>query len=164
MKHRRPPMPATYNGHAPLGTCKWCARDDLPRRKDGKPSAAIRWHGACADAYLEMTRPDRAIRNCIARDGMMCRQCGAPPRLARGKHEIHSGDGLYMTVAWYHQLELDHRVPLWSVAHLPDQERAQYFALSNLWLLCRACHKAKTAREARERADKRAMPLFKCAA
>jgi 5-methylcytosine-specific restriction endonuclease McrA len=49
-------------------------------------------------------------------------------------------------------LEVDHVVPLWSVAHLPDDERRWYFGPGNLWLLCPACHKAKTKREAAERA------------
>lgn len=50
-------------------------------------------------------------------------------------------------------LEVDHRVPLWSVAHLPDEERRWYFsARNNCWLLCRACHSSKTKRESVERA------------
>ena len=52
-------------------------------------------------------------------------------------------------------LEVDHRVPLWEVAHLPPDERRPYFGPENLWLLCQACHKAKTKREAAERAAQR---------
>lgn len=52
-------------------------------------------------------------------------------------------------------LEVDHKTPLWSVADLPDQERRWYFGPGNLWLLCPACHKAKTKREAAERAAQR---------
>lgn len=52
-------------------------------------------------------------------------------------------------------LEVDHRVPLWSVANLPDHERRWYFGPENLWLLCPKDHKAKTAREAAERAQAR---------
>lgn len=53
-------------------------------------------------------------------------------------------------------LEVDHRVPLWAVAHLPDDARRAYFGPGNLWLLCPAHHRAKTAQEARLRADVRA--------
>ena len=52
-------------------------------------------------------------------------------------------------------LEVDHRVPLWEVAHLPRDERRPYFGPDNLWLLCPRCHKAKTKREAAERAAQR---------
>jgi hypothetical protein len=52
-------------------------------------------------------------------------------------------------------LEVDHRVPLWEVADLPDAERRWYFGPGNLWLLCPRCHKVKTAREATQRARER---------
>lgn len=54
-------------------------------------------------------------------------------------------------------LEVDHRVPLWEVADLPDLERRWYFGPGNLWLLCAKCHKAKTSREAARRAHERRM-------
>lgn len=49
-------------------------------------------------------------------------------------------------------LEVDHRIPLWSVAHLPADERRRFFGPENLWLLCPRDHKAKSKREAAERA------------
>jgi len=54
-------------------------------------------------------------------------------------------------------LEVDHRVPLWEVADLPDDERRWYFGPGNLWLLCPRCHKLKTKREAARRAHERRM-------
>lgn len=48
--------------------------------------------------------------------------------------------------------ELDHVVPLWQVAHLPDDERFWYFGPENLQLLCIPCHREKTAAEASRRA------------
>lgn len=54
-------------------------------------------------------------------------------------------------------LEVDHRIPLWEVAHLPDEERRWYFGPENLWLLCPPCHKAKSRREAAQRAHERRM-------
>jgi 5-methylcytosine-specific restriction endonuclease McrA len=50
-------------------------------------------------------------------------------------------------------LEVDHKIPLWSIAHLPDEERRRFFGPENLWLLCPRDHKAKSKREAAERAD-----------
>lgn len=50
-------------------------------------------------------------------------------------------------------LELDHRVPLWSVADLVDEERRPFFHPRNLWLLCPKHHRQKSAREAAERAS-----------
>jgi hypothetical protein len=54
-------------------------------------------------------------------------------------------------------LEVDHRIALWEVAHLPDDERRWYFGPGNLWLLCPPCHKAKTRREAAKRAFEKRM-------
>lgn len=53
-------------------------------------------------------------------------------------------------------LEVDHDVPLWSVWHLETWERARYYGPTNLRLRCTACHKAKSKREAAERARLRA--------
>lgn len=52
-------------------------------------------------------------------------------------------------------LEVDHIVPLWKVADLPGDERRPYFGPRNLRLRCPPCHKAKTKREAAERAQAR---------
>lgn len=55
-------------------------------------------------------------------------------------------------------LEVDHRIPLWKVADLPDDERRWYFGPGNLWLLCPVCHKTKTKDEAAARASARRKP------
>jgi hypothetical protein len=65
--------------------------------------------------------------------------------------------GLQQEIYRTSSLEVDHRVPLWEVADLPDEERRWYFGPGNLWLLCPKCHKAKTAREAARRAHERRM-------
>lgn len=49
-------------------------------------------------------------------------------------------------------LEVDHRIPLWSVRDLPVAERRRFYGPDNLWLLCPVHHKAKTAEEAAQRA------------
>lgn len=65
--------------------------------------------------------------------------------------QIGGQQDIYRTSA----LEVDHRTPLWEVADLPDEERRWYFGPGNLWLVCPACHKAKTKREAARRAAQR---------
>lgn len=47
---------------------------------------------------------------------------------------------------------VDHKTPLWKVAHMPDLERLQYFMLDNLITRCHRCHQRKTTEEAAERA------------
>lgn len=68
----------------------------------------------------------------VATHGRICWGCGA------------RGDHLF--------LELEHIRPLWS---LTPEERLEHrwWLPYNLQLLCRPCHRAKTAREARERFD-----------
>ena len=52
-------------------------------------------------------------------------------------------------------LEVDHDTPLWKVWHLPDDERKPFYGPTNLRLRCSDCHKAKSKREAAERATLR---------
>lgn len=51
-------------------------------------------------------------------------------------------------------LELEHVRPLWSLTPAERLE-LKWWLPFNLQLLCRECHRAKTAREARERYDLR---------
>ena len=63
--------------------------------------------------------------------------------------------GLYSRVRWRPHcggLEVDHEIPLWKIWHLPDDERKPYYGPENIRLRCNACHKAKSKREAAERA------------
>lgn len=64
--------------------------------------------------------------------------------------------GEYFEIERVCALEVDHRIPLWLVSDLPDEERRWYFGPGNLWLLCPWHHAQKTARETTERAALRA--------
>lgn len=46
---------------------------------------------------------------------------------------------------------VDHKVPLWKVAHMPAIERVAFFKLPNLQTLCDQCHERKSAKETAER-------------
>jgi 5-methylcytosine-specific restriction endonuclease McrA len=83
-----------------------------------------------------------------------------PTDPVKGKrwHEMtpeERGYGEHFRVWLVDALEVDHRVPLWEVTDLPDQERRWYFGPGNLWLLCPRHHREKTAREAARRAHLR---------
>lgn len=170
-------MPATFNKRAPFGTCVWCGKD-LPRNKDGSPSKVLRWHPGCAAAYRDLTDTYHQAMLVAKRDGRRCFDCGRTHQVVgimawdvgrgfcgRGFSKyVYRGQGVPIhfwadvegpfTPVRFREidLELDHDVPLWRVAHLPDEERIKYFRIENLRLRCRECHKAKTAREAAERA------------
>ena len=92
------------------------------------------------------------------RDGAKCFQCGAKPKkwlAARRESVDRVTRGRYVRVKRVTALELDHTVPLWSVSHLPPEERRPFHGPANLRLLCPACHQAKTAHEAAARAERR---------
>jgi hypothetical protein len=126
-EHRQCPMP-DWPGDK---HCRWCALP-LDPAVDGK---ARSWHAACVPVYFQHTRLDDQLAFLLGRDG---RRCGMPGCTAT------------------HGLEVDHKVPLWSVDQtLPLEQLRFYYGPGNLWLLCPACHKAKTKREAAERAAQR---------
>ena len=127
--HRRCPMPE-WPGR---GHCTWCA-GKLDPAVDGK---RISWHEACLKTYFLHTRLDSQFVFLKKRDGPVCQW----PDCSRT-----TSDGL----------EVDHRIPLWSVDQsLPLEELRWFYGPDNLWLLCSPHHKAKTKREAAERAAQR---------
>ncbi len=87
-----------------------------------------RWHPECVELWHYIAFPQRALSLLIKMHGRRCWSCG------------HVGGFL----------ELEHIRPLWS---LTEAERREYrwWLPFNLQLLCTPCHRAKTAREARER-------------
>ena len=159
------------------GQCNWC----------GDPITTVRaksraWHDGrdgepdCLYAYFLHTRPEMQRAFLLRRDGLGCCDCGATEGrwlcwwTMRGewrRHEDHERQyprdvwvGDADVISWSTSLQLEHDVPLWKVAHLPDDERATYFGPENLRLRCAACHAAKTRREAAERAATKRPKVF----
>lgn len=106
------------------GFCKWC---NGRMTEADKPSTM--WHPGCVEQWKLHCLLDFQFAYLVKRDGRLCADgCGQPGG------------------------EVDHRIPLWSVRDLPDEERRPYYGPDNLWLLAPTCHAAKTKREAAERA------------
>lgn len=79
----------------------------------------------------------------------------APTKPWREQDEIERATGEVWDIERVVALEVDHQVPLWHVADLPDDERRWYFGPGNLWLLCPSHHREKTRAEAALRAAAR---------
>lgn len=58
----------------------------------------------------------------------------------------------YTEVIWISLWHVEHRVPLWKVAHMPAVQRIAYFMLDAVETWCEVCHKFKTRKEAADRA------------
>lgn len=139
-----------YNLHSRLETqfAHVEARDGLKCAWPGCGESPMRWFSPRIDV--------------VSRDG--------PPMPWEGRRDGEAywnalwafrNEHWWTTVYWEVErrtaLQLDHRVPLWSVVDLPDDERRWYFGPGNLWLLCPKHHRAKTAKEAKERAAQKAL-------
>lgn len=137
--------------------------------KHGPPVLDVRrrWHRDCLAVFKLVTFPEAARWHVERRDNGICARCGAPPSyiprkgvectiLEMGWRRERDGQYPSMTeIIWVADWHVDHIVPLWKVADLPDDERLVYFLLENLQTLCSACHKLKNAAEAAERAQLR---------
>jgi len=134
------------------GWCTWCG---FPVEKPAKT-----WHKACFRRYQLHTDPVAQKAYVEARDGNKCWDCGSlPMHWKKGSNAIpcvRPGHpdfvGSYCTLERAYALELEHEVPLWRVAHLPPRRRRWFFGVWNLRLRCPDCHRAKSKREAAERA------------
>lgn len=166
---RRPPLLPYVKGR-----CCWCA-GDIPTRlkKNGEPyKLQGAFHPNCGAEYRNAFTPSIFFDRLAERDGKKCADCGeaigcwlpshgtkrAPETVYeheardwRRRHELPVVVK-YTPVVYRIVLQVDHKVPLWKVAHLPHAERREYFLIGNLWLLCIRCHGRKTTREAAERA------------
>jgi 5-methylcytosine-specific restriction endonuclease McrA len=177
---RKPPYLAVHRLHLPRqpGKCDWCGgpqEERTPVRKQLR----LR-HQRCDDELSIICRPEVARDAVWKRDKGMCRECGVDcSTLATFKRDVTRCEDVMVeatrrwkkadtglipdggaialwrpytpvicTLAW----AMDHIVPLWSVADMPDLQRIEYFKLANLQVLCDPCHDRKTAGEAARRA------------
>lgn len=133
---RHPPMPVVPEG----GACRWCAAPILfpaTHKRAGEPNPRRRWCSeslsSCVRDYFIASHQGKMRQALWKRDRGVCQGCG----LKCGR------DG------W----DADHRIPLWSAPEdVGMADRHLYWGLSNLWTQCSACHKAKCALEAKQRA------------
>lgn len=95
--------------------------------EDGKLNTRKTWHSDCLDRWWLHTNAGETRRIVLKRDAGVCAKCG--------KEEGRYGD--------------------WDADHIDPLIDGGSFELSNLQTLCGPCHKAKTAREAGERAHRR---------
>lgn len=170
MSVRAFPMP-TFPTSRPVSWCRWCGEGPIiyhEGKKAGEPNLRRGWHDgrgaepSCLLEYYLHTRREDQFAHVAERDGLKCWGCdGEPMKWLRGLEcvqPVYDERYRVLFVARFCSverktaLELEHTRPLWLTAHLPDDERRPFFGPTNLRLLCRGCHKKKTAREAGERA------------
>ena len=136
---RHPPMPVVPEG----GACRWCAIPILfpeHHKKAGQPNPRRRWcseaTSPCVQNHLIASHQGDLRKVLWKRDRGLCGGCGRQC----GRKD------------W----DADHRIPLWSVPEdVTLMERSSYWSLDNAQTLCGACHKAKCADEAKQRAARR---------
>jgi hypothetical protein len=163
-----PPVHAPPEGWAGAW-CRWCGDKITHGRKDRSRHDGRQDEPDCVLAYRLHTDRSAQVAHVGERDGVKCWDChGEPCKWRRGselmpftfagRRQFDPQDGRieyvgrYMLIERVTALELEHEVPLWSVTHLPDEERRPYFGPTNLRLRCVPCHAAKTKAEATNRA------------
>lgn len=184
------PMPVGPNA-SKAGYCRWCDQEILHHegKRAGETNTRRTWHDGrsaepdCLGAFYLHTRSPEQTTFLIRRDGFRCADCqevhaqwieahGLPkdPEKLRSwgptwvrKYPPDVWVGAFCWLRFSTDMEVDHDAPLWSVADLPDDERAVYFGPANLRLRCGPCHKKKTAIEAKQRAIRGANPRLSSA-
>jgi hypothetical protein len=171
---RKPPINEIFALHMPeeLGKCRWCGEptDELtPTTK--KPR---KWHASCEAVVRMLSRTDVLRWQVEQRDHGICAECGEdwserykirpefPKTVDDGQvhHFIENfpssiwGDFRVMwnPVIYVSRWHVEHKVPLWKVAHLPAAQRIKYFLLDAVKTVCDECHAHKTRKESAERA------------
>lgn len=167
---RRPPREP--NWRVGKGLCVWCGGKLEGRRRS--------WcSDACVAEYRIANFAGDAASQVFRRDQGKCASCGSTPA---DRYRWRQNCALWTQSRWISRYrwpegwdgeapvtwiertdpgwEADHIVPLWSVDRdAPDAFR--FWTLANLQTLCLPCHKAKTAREAAQRAASRRAPVAK---
>lgn len=109
-----------------------------------RASGAIdRWKRRALTAHrkpppgVDVPNRREAIAILLERDGQNCAcGCGKP-----------------VDIDTPNAMQIDHKIPLHRVAHLPDAERAWYHTIDNMGMYrTRPCHQKKSAREMKEKA------------
>ena len=170
---RRPPTDVIFDRHLPRvnGKCRWCGEPvDEKTWFGGK---RLLWHAVCHLEFMIIIRPEMARREVEKRDHGICVDCGEDfterYRFVRerdawvnennagnwytGSHRDERVDGYYqwVLVRLVSMWHVDHKTPLWKVAHLPPEKRIEYFKLANIITRCDECHKVKSRGETSER-------------
>lgn len=139
---RKPPRPP----HEKEPGCSMCGRFPLPGKRRSWCS------DDCVDLWMIATTTAAALKHLTAIHGPCCWECGHYAEPERQNHySANPGQILTPVRMVLLTLEVEHTRPLWS---LTEQERTElrWWLPFNLALLCRTCHRAKTKREAAERA------------
>jgi hypothetical protein len=146
--HRKVPMPP-WPGP---GSCRWCLEPTIweSGKKKGQPAPQRNWHNECYYLYRLHTEIAAQFDFLFERDGPRCQICGEGGYAA----SYCAPDVTYLKPSIV--LEVDHVIPLWRAIDFGGAlaDRRRLFGPDNLWLLCVECHKAKTAVEAAERAER----------
>ncbi len=139
-EHRTPPKPPHYYDRV-KGRCRMCG---LGIYKDDKINKRSTWHPKCADEYMMIYHAGETRRRIWQRDKGQCAKCNnVQPRRSRIKH-----------LKWH----VDHIRPLYEQKGKRfDEIDLTYWHEENLQTLCFQCHADKSALEAKDRADKRAI-------
>ncbi len=136
--------------------CRLCGRDGLPSRR-------YSWHPRCADTIQAALFQGSATRWCLRRQRGVCASC---PKVLAVLKDGGGSYGPYWDIL-PRAVEIDHVVPLWRVATFEaSRQTIRWWLPGNLQVLCVPCYRAKTKREAAERAELRApqIALFSRAA
>jgi 5-methylcytosine-specific restriction endonuclease McrA len=172
---RKPPTDARFALHLPQqrGKCRWCGKPVDPA------TGRFLWHDDCHAEFYIIMFPDSARRAVEQRDHGVCFDCGEDwseryvlrpsgitftmsgdlgmdwddPGVREQYHaDRRLGFWSYSELVWVSLWHVDHKVPLWKVAHLPALKRLVFFMLGNMVTRCHRCHAIKTKEEAAERA------------
>lgn len=151
---QEPPLEGKWRGR---GFCRWCGdaivlKDPSEYRRlareyhrgdqfeEGDRNCQHEWWGS----YTSEGRFAVVARDIRDHDRVFCAGCGVVcVEKAEGDHAWSRFGQVHELATW----EADHRIPL---------EDGGAHALDNLQCLCVDCHRAKTGRENRERAERRA--------
>jgi len=128
--HRDPPKPIGWNNPT-KGTCRFCSEPIL--NEDGSINTRTYWHPICVIDYKMIYWPGVTRQAVWMRDEGRCAVCSHRCS-TRGSDVWH----------------LDHIQPL-----IESKGNIEFWKMGNLQTLCQTCHKAKTSREATERAAAR---------